>query len=144
MTDLVNIKCCISYSCKNCQNWFIYVRYAERQSSDIFGTQCRWQITLCYHSLGGTTISTRLYSFSSRHTLLKCSHVHNLSPVFSGRCLLQGVVRTDVQWSEIKLNSSEPRVIGSSWGSFSVSRGLRITAQLYGDGLHWEHYVQCD
>ena len=54
------------------------------------------------------------------HTLLERSHVRNQTPVFSRGCLLPRTGRTDVQWSQIQFNGSEPRVVGSSWRSFPV------------------------
>ena len=35
-------------------------------------------------------------------------------------CLLPRLGRTGVQWSQIRFNCSEPRVVGSSWRSFPV------------------------
>jgi len=61
-----------------------------------------------------------LFSLSSWHTLLERSRVHDQTSVFSRGCLLPRVGRTDVQWSQIRLNGSEPCVVGSSWRSFPV------------------------
>ena len=62
-------------------------------------------------------------SLSSWHTLLEHSCVHNWMPVFSRGWLLP-TGRSDVQWSQIQFNDSEPRVGGSSWGSFPVWQRL--------------------
>ena len=48
----------------------------------------------------------------------------NATAVFSTGCLLQRVERTDVQWSQIRFDGTEPRVVGSSWRSFPVWRRL--------------------
>jgi len=45
-------------------------------------------------------------------------------------CLLPRVGRTDVQWSQIRFNGSEPRVVGSSWGSFPSMRIAAAAARL--------------
>ena len=54
------------------------------------------------------------------HTLLERSRVHNRTTVFSIECLPPRLERTDVQWSQIRFNGSEPRVVGLSWRSFPV------------------------
>ena len=55
--------------------------------------------------------------------------------------LVPRVGRTDVGWSPIRINGSQPRVIGSSW---VVSSQTGTCESLHGDGLHWEHCTQCD
>jgi len=45
-------------------------------------------------------------------------------PVFSKRCRLARIVSLDIQWSQLRLNASQPCVVGSSWGLFPVSWGL--------------------
>jgi len=62
--------------------------------------------------------SNHKYNLSSWNTLLEHSHVHNRSPVFFRACHLPCIGRTDVQWSQIWFNGSEPHVVGTSWRSF--------------------------
>jgi len=45
------------------------------------------------------------------------NRVHNWTLVFSRGCLLPRLRRTDVHWSQIRLNGPEPCVIRSFWGS---------------------------
>jgi len=59
-------------------------------------------------------------ALSSWHTLLDSSCVHNRTPVFLAGCLPPRIGRTDVRWSRIRFNGSEPRVVGSSRGLFPV------------------------
>ena len=50
--------------------------------------------------------------------------------------------KTDIQWSLIRFNGCEPRVVGSSWRSFPVRPGAYESQQrLHGDGLHYKHCV---
>jgi len=59
-------------------------------------------------------------ALSLRGTLLDSSCVHNRTPVFLAGCLPPRIGRTDVRWSQIRFNGSEPRVVGSSRGLFPV------------------------
>jgi len=64
------------------------------------------------------------FSLTSWHTLLEHSCVHSRTLVILGGCLLPCIGKTDVQWSQIRFNGYEPRVVGSSWRSFPVWRRL--------------------
>jgi len=86
-------------------------------SKQVYETSCgRSMVSRCLRTVRrGQSVT----SLSSWHILLERSRVHNPAPVFSRGCLLPRV-RTDVQWSQIRFNGSEPRVVGSSWRSFPV------------------------
>jgi len=57
----------------------------------------------------------------SLHTLLEHCCVHNQMPSSTRTKEQHLMISIDYQ---IKLNSSQPRVVGSSWRSFPVRRGL--------------------
>ena len=87
-------------------------------SKQVYETSCgRSMVSRCLRAVRrGQSVT----SLSSWHTLLEHSRVHNPAPVFSRGCLLPRVGKTEVQWSQIRFNGSEPRVVGSSWMSFPV------------------------
>ena len=64
-------------------------------------------------------LSKHFISFLRGILFLSIVPVHNWTTVF-WRGHLPRVGRTDVQWSQIRFNGSEPRVVGSSWRSFPV------------------------
>ena len=106
------------------------------QAAELARNQSNWMSIV--HQSDCWRAETMSLSLSSLwHTLLKSSRVHNRTPVFSRDCLLPRVGITDVQWSQIRFNGSEPR----HW--VTVDRALSQVSQspwVHGSLLPKRHF----